>query len=72
MLQADLQPLHYAVCAARVEVIRYLVHTLNVPITVTAEVNPFCITMRTCSYYSIYVLLLCAYVHVAILYAVKL
>ena len=56
MLQADLQPLHYAVCAARVEVIRYLVHTLNVPITVTAEVNPFCITMRTCSYYSIYVL----------------
>ena len=37
--QADLQPLHYAVVAARVEVIRYLVHTLNVPISVTAEVQ---------------------------------
>ena len=31
--------LHYAVIAAKVEVIKYLVHTLNVPITVTAEVN---------------------------------
>ena len=39
LLQADLQPLHYAVVAARIEVIKYLVHTLNVPITVTAEVN---------------------------------
>ena len=33
------QPLHYAVMAARVEVIKYLVQALNVPITVTAEVN---------------------------------
>ena len=38
-LKGDSQPLHYTVMAARVEVIKYLVQALNVPITVTAEVN---------------------------------
>ena len=38
-LQGDSQPLHFAVAAARIEVLIYLVHVLNVPIGVTAEVN---------------------------------
>ena len=38
-LQGDMQSLHLAVITARVEVIKYLVNTVNVPINATAIVS---------------------------------
>ena len=42
-LQADMQSLHFAVITARVEVIKYLVRTVNVPINATAIVSQWVI-----------------------------
>ena len=42
-----MQPLHYAVLAGRVEVIKYLTDTLNVPISVIAEVS--LLIIKTCA-----------------------
>ena len=42
-----MQPLHYAVLAGKVEVIKYLTDTLNVPISVIAEVS--LLIIKTCA-----------------------